>query len=874
MRVKKKHILLFTAGIVFVSLFICRGSFGAGAGVKTPPEGISSQSFMGPVTKKTIRYNIYLPDGYNSSDKRYPVIYHLHGLGGSERSGNQVVVRGLEKAMAAGVIGPMIVVFPNGHRDTMWADSKDGAKPAETNVICELIPHIDSKYRTIATRQNRVIQGMSMGGYGAVAYATKFVDVFSVCVNYDGAVHNWKTLTSRRGRISKGIFENDKEYFDKYSPWYNAKAKAESIRDKVAFRMVVGSLREFNENYRRHLENLNIGVDYVQTSCGHNLGCLIEKAGLESFAFKAKHTGSGGRVSRAIEIESAKDLVYAKVGERELKLDVFWNKNAENAMPLIVCVHGGAWTSGNKNWCPALRMGKSGYVVSSINYRLSQHAPFPAQIHDCKAAIRWLRSNANKYSIDPERIGVWGASAGGHLVALLGTTAGSKELEGTVGGNLEQSSRVQAVCDFFGPTDLFDFYRDKANRHYDYTTMVVDRLLGGPIAENKELAESANPVNYVTGDDSPFLIMHGDKDDLVPMRHSDILDEALKKAGVETKLHIVKGAGHGFGGPEINKMVDEFFDRHLKVQKPIIQGGRARTRRSNQRRQQQSGRRRQMQLPEGAKVERDIVYARVGERKLLLDLYLPPKGPDLLPVIVWVHGGGWRGGSKGSGGRARGMLKKGYAVVDVGYRLSGEAIFPAQVEDCKAAVRWVRANAARYGLNPDRIGAWGSSAGGHLVAFLGTAGDVKEFDTNANAKYSSRVQAVCDWFGPTDFLQMDKHAPEGSRLVHDDPKSPESLLVGGPIQKEPYRSVAGKANPITYVTKDDPPFLIMHGDKDMLVPLHQSELLHKALKKVGVGATLCVVKGAGHGLGGGEVSSEELFEMATDFFDKHLKNHK
>ncbi|MHC4511401.1 MAG: alpha/beta hydrolase fold domain-containing protein, partial [Planctomycetota bacterium] len=223
---------------------------------------------------------------------------------------------------------------------------------------------------------------------------------------------------------------------------------------------------------------------------------------------------------------------------------------------------------------------------------------------------------------------------------------------------------------------------------------------------------------------------------------------------------------------------------------------------------------------------------------------------------------------------ARGMLDRGYAVVDVGYRLSGEAIFPAQAEDCKAAVRWVRANAAKYGFDPDRIGAWGSSAGGHLVALLGTAGDVREFDTKANAEYSSRVRAVCDWFGPTDFLQMDKHMIEGSRLIHDSPGSPESLLVGGPIQEEPYRSLAGKANPITYVTKDDPPFLIMHGDKDMSVPLHQSELLYDALKKVGVDASLYVVKGGGHGLRGGEESPEKLFEMVADFFDKHLKTRK
>ena len=300
----------------------------------------------------------------------------------------------------------------------------------------------------------------------------------------------------------------------------------------------------------------------------------------------------------------------------------------------------------------------------------------------------------------------------------------------------------------------------------------------------------------------------------------------------------------------------------------------AKSRQPNQKINQQPGRSPQVQIPTGTKVERDIVYARVGDRELLLDLYLPPKGPAQLPVIVWVHGGGWRSGSKGSAGRARPMLNRGYAVVDVGYRLSGEAIFPAQLEDCKAAVRWVRANAAKYSLDPDRIGAWGSSAGGHLVAFLGTAGDVREFDTKANSEYSSRVQAVCDWFGPTDFLQMDKHSLEGSRLIHDAPDSPESLLVGGPIQNEPYRAIARKASPITYVTKDDPPFLIMHGDKDMSVPLHQSELLYDALKKVGVDATLRVVKGAGHGLRGGEESSEKLFEIVADFFDRNVKTQK
>jgi acetyl esterase/lipase len=279
---------------------------------------------------------------------------------------------------------------------------------------------------------------------------------------------------------------------------------------------------------------------------------------------------------------------------------------------------------------------------------------------------------------------------------------------------------------------------------------------------------------------------------------------------------------------------------------------------------------RRIEVADGAKIKRDIVYTTVGKREMLLDLYLPLNAAKPLPVIAWIHGGGWKGGSKGSGGKARPILERGYAVVDVGYRLSGEAIFPAQVQDCKAAIRWIRANAAKYGLDGDRIGVWGSSAGGHLVAFLGTSGDVTEFETKTNAKYSSGVQAVCDWYGPTDFLQMDAHSIEGARLVHDSPESPESRLVGGPIQQEPYSSLARKANPIEYVTKDDPPFLIMHGDKDMSVPVHQSELLYDALKKAGVTAKLYVVKGAGHGLKGAEESSEELYEMAADFFDEHL----
>ncbi len=152
-------------------------------------------------------------------------------------------------------------------------------------------------------------------------------------------------------------------------------------------------------------------------------------------------------------VKVLRDLQYVEGGHERNRLDLYLPEKAEGRLPLVVWIHGGAWWAGSKDGCPAVPLTAKGYAVASINYRLSQHAVFPAQIEDCKAAIRWLRANAAKYHLDADHIGVWGASAGGHLVAMLGTTGNVKELEGK-GGNLDQSSRVQCVVDWFGPSDL------------------------------------------------------------------------------------------------------------------------------------------------------------------------------------------------------------------------------------------------------------------------------------------------------------------------------------------------------------------------------------------------------------------------------------
>ncbi len=261
----------------------------------------------------------------------------------------------------------------------------------------------------------------------------------------------------------------------------------------------------------------------------------------------------------------------------------------------------------------------------------------------------------------------------------------------------------------------------------------------------------------------------------------------------------------------------------------------------------------------------NIAYVPNGTERQTLDLYLPSTGTNL-PLIVWIHGGGWLEGSKEKP-PGLGFLKHGFAMASINYRFSQDAIFPAQLIDCKAAIRWLRAHALENGIDPGRIGVWGASAGGHLVALLGTTGDVKEFDQGENLGVSSRVQAVCDWFGPTDFTQMTNYP---SDIKHDAPDSPEARLIGGPISKNIEK--AERANPIHYITKDDPPFLIMHGDKDPAVPLEQSQLLADALQKAGVPVTFHVVPGGGHG--GDEFRTQGIREQLYDFLIINLKGRQ
>ena len=270
---------------------------------------------------------------------------------------------------------------------------------------------------------------------------------------------------------------------------------------------------------------------------------------------------------------------------------------------------------------------------------------------------------------------------------------------------------------------------------------------------------------------------------------------------------------------------------------------------------------------------KDLAYADVSSAQKL-DLYIPTSEDGPFPVVIMVHGGGFMFGDKADGAGLSGvdqLLAAGYAVASINYRLSGEAIYPAQINDAKAAVRFLRANAETYNLNPDKFGAWGASAGGNLVSLLGTTCGVAELEGDlGNAEQSSCVQAVVDWFGPIDFLKMQEQLTEaGCSASTDDASSPESKLIGAAIQTVPEK--VALTNPMNYITADDAPFFIQNGTADCNIPPVQNKNLAEALGAV-IGAehvTYVSLEGAGHG--GEQFGTEENLKLVIEFLDKYLK---
>jgi acetyl esterase/lipase len=534
----------------------------------------------------------------------------------------------------------------------------------------------------------------------------------------------------------------------------------------------------------------------------------------------------------AADVEFTPDVIFGKGGGEDLTLNLARPTGRDRPLPCVVFIHGGAWRAGERgdHDKDVREMARRGFVAASVDYRLAPEHRFPAQVHDVKCAIRFLRAHAGKYGLDPEHIAVWGVSVGGHLALMLGVTQKADDLEGD-GGWPEQSSAVQAAVAYYPRTDL------AAGGFSDGVRKDHVNFLGGSLAEVPEQYRKASPLTYLNAGDAPMLILQGTADPRVPLTQTFRMLDAMTKAKVSGRVELVAGAGHGWSGEERR--------RSDAAAIAFIQGKLAAA-----------------PTPPAVQFTRDVVYGKGGDQELKLNIARPAGDAKNRPCIVFVHGGGWQGGDRAAhDGAIKEAALRGYVSATVGYRLAPKHKFPSQVNDVKCAIRFLRAHADEYGLDPDRIGACGFSAGGHLVMMLGVTGQDDGLEGDGGwAEQSSRVQAVVSFFGPADLAAADLPAHDRPLLV---------AFLGGSVEEK--RNEYDRASPITYVTKGDAPMLLIQGTADVLVPHTQAYRMVEAMTKAGVPGRADLIAGANHGWFNDAKETVRTGEETFAFFQQYLK---
>lgn len=275
-------------------------------------------------------------------------------------------------------------------------------------------------------------------------------------------------------------------------------------------------------------------------------------------------TACSGPPARAAE-PTHPDVQYAQTGGRSLRVDIY-RPDGEDAQPLVVWVHGGAWRSGSKDQVPVLGLVERGFAIASVDYRLSPVASFPAQVHDIKSAIRFLRHQAGDYRLDPQRFAIAGASAGGHLAALVGVSSDVAALEGEVGTAPGESSAVGAIVSFYGASNLQTILGQSTPHGLSVRVPALRLLLGGTPDQQPDLAQLASPIAHVDADDPPLLLIHGDQDPQMPINQAIELDGRYRAVGAVARLKVVHGGVHGGAGFYDDAMLDtvaSFLREHL-----------------------------------------------------------------------------------------------------------------------------------------------------------------------------------------------------------------------------------------------------------------------------------------------------------------------
>lgn len=488
----------------------------------------------------------------------------------------------------------------------------------------------------------------------------------------------------------------------------------------------------------------------------------------------------------------------------------------EERFPVIVWACGGAWITMEKGaHLPFLMdLARKGYIVASIEYRMSSTRHFPAQIEDVKSAIRYLRAHAEEFHIDPERIVIGGESAGGHLAALAGATGDCQEFD--VGEHLEYSSRVSGVLDFYGPASFVSAPTEEPDNTAENTDEApgpfmgpspVEMLLGYDPAAHPEEAERAAALSYINEKTPPYFIIHGTADGMVPIDGSRRLAERLQEKGGSYEMIEVKDAGHADPRIYQEETIEEMAAFLERIFTTVAQRAPFHIHRTVQR---------AVSRPMITMVE-NIPYAQTpywfpfyDYKDLNLDLLLPMEwdAAKRHPLLVWICGGAFRTMEKAAYlPWLSYFAKAGYVVASVQYRLSNVAPFPAPLEDVKKAIRFLRAHAAEFHIDPEQVVVGGESAGGYLAAMAGLTNDRAEYEKGECLQVSSHVQAVIDYYGPIGI-------------------------------NHPEAGVSGREMAV--------PVFLAHGTGDTLVDPQISETFYGELQEAGVPVEYVVVPGAPH----------------------------
>ncbi len=485
-------------------------------------------TFPSQTADARVGYYYYLPPSYEiDPNRRYPVVYWLHGLNGAPASANPVVSL-LDAGIKAGTAPEMILVScTDPSKRSMWTDSRDGAVPVETVIVKELIPHIDATFRTIGTREARAIEGYSMGGYGAAYLGFKYPETFGAVSILAGALHSPDTLNSRRREIFQGVFGGDAEYARARSPWNLVRENADRIRGRMFARIHVGEkdgLREWNTEFHDVLTKLEIEHTWSTIpNSTHNPAEFFANWQGSLFDFYAK--AFAGAASGAASEADTREFVYKQTPQGDLKINIHLPKGwtAGDQRPAVVFFFGGGWRQGTvEQFRPqAEYLAQRGMVAARADYRVrGRHGTTPDKcVEDAKSAVRWLRANAARLGIDPQRIVASGGSAGGHIAACTSAVPGF-EAEGE---DASVSSRPNLLV-LFNPV-----------------------LNCVPIGERFGMGEMARRIspNHHLSKDIPATIIFFGTEDRLNEGGKEFMREA-EKLGLCAQMYLAPGRPHGF----------------------------------------------------------------------------------------------------------------------------------------------------------------------------------------------------------------------------------------------------------------------------------------------------------------------------------------